>query len=88
MVQPRALHTVVAWDGAILACGGLIPSTCQVLDSLETFDPAVGAWCLSSFPSMPCPRAQHAAVVSAGRLFVLGGFRLYTLGEDAMCSVD
>ena len=53
------------------AVGGRELSSDKNLNAVERFDPATGNW--AAITPMPTPRGDAAAVVIAGRIFVLGG---------------
>jgi len=73
MVEKRFETVLVALpDGGALAIG----AGCESLASCERFDPERQTW--HPAPALPAPRARHAAVVTGGRVLVIGGMAEYT----------
>ena len=62
--------TAVAAGGRIWAIGGRWPGEGE-FGTVETYDPATGAW--ETAPSLPTPRSGLTSAVLAGAIHVLGG---------------
>ena len=60
---------LAAVDGKIYAIGGYDGGS--VLDSVEAYDPQLGAWALVA--SMSGKRHCHASVVLDGKIYAMGG---------------
>ena len=44
---------------------------CQVLDSVDIFEPETGTW--GAAPNMPTPRADHCVARHRDEVYVVGG---------------
>ncbi len=75
MPTPRSRLAGAALDGRLFALGGLVHSAkrgSQNSAVVEEYDPLSDAWRL--MPPLRTARHGHAACVSGGRLWVLGGY--------------
>jgi N-acetylneuraminic acid mutarotase len=73
--KPRFAAAAVAFDGKILAFGG-VAFTGQGLteyDRVEVYDPRKGDWSVASW-KMPWSAAAHGACLHRGVLYFFGGF--------------
>lgn len=57
------------------------PQDMHSVDDVGRFDPASGAW--QAMTSLPEPRSSHAVVISDGKLYVVGGWKLAGGSFDA-----
>lgn len=81
MRQPLQGVPMVAHDGKLYRVGGLSAKNAKGEDadlesvaSVECFDPATKKW--TELPSLPEGRSSHDAIVSNGKIYVVGGWTL------------
>jgi hypothetical protein len=76
LMTPRFAHTATLLDsGKVLVVGGnnLQQGGGQVLDSVESYDPASGKWTLITW--LPVARMDHTAtLLTTGKVLVVGGY--------------
>jgi N-acetylneuraminic acid mutarotase len=88
MNQARVCLGVVAVAGKIYAIGGATDDGYVGVN--ECYDPAIDTWV--SMTSMPTPRGSFAVAVYQNRIYCIGGFVNYTIGDVgtvtyAACSI-
>lgn len=85
MKGPRCGHVAASLRGRVYVCGGTTGNGLAV-STVESFDPGSETW--SAAPPMQLGRGDAAAVVAAGRLYVLGGWRYLQPGMPCERTVE
>jgi len=77
---------VVALDGLIVTIGGR--NHFEYLSTVEIYNTTSGVWGDIVLPDLPTPRYAHAAVLTQGKVLVLGGKTYGSQSLDSVLALD